>query len=208
MNVVPVLRAMHGGLTRRRVQAMVIFVVLLVSTGASVLGLALAVDSNAPFDHAFAVQRGADVAATIDSAATPAELAATRRLPQVTAAVGPFPQTTATLQVAGGGGCSNPTPGNPCYGAQTLAGMALAGRASPGGPVDDVVLQSGHWADRPGQVVLSSAEVYPNGNLPPGTGPGTVLEATGVPGTPTLTVVGVATSVTGSADGWVAPAVR
>jgi putative ABC transport system permease protein len=205
MNAVPVLRAMRGGLTRRRVQAMVIFVVLLVSTGASVLGLALAVDSNAPFDHAFAVQRGADVAATIDSAATPAELAATRRLPQVTAAAGPFPQATATLQLGGQSGCT-PTPGSPCYGAQTLPAMALVGRASSGGPVDDVVLQSGHWAGRPGQVVLSSAEVYPNGNLPPGTGLGTVLEATGVAGTPTLTVVGVATSVTGSADGWVAPA--
>jgi len=202
----PVLRAMHGALTRRLLQAVVIAVVLLVATGASVLGLALAVDSNAPFDHAFAAQRGADVTATIGSAATPAELAATGRLPQVTAAAGPFPQATATLQVAGESSCSNPTPGNPCNGAQTLPGMALVGRASPGGPVDDVVLRSGHWADRPGQVVLSSAEVYPNGNLPPGTGLGTELTATGVAATPTLTVVGIATSVTGSADGWVAPA--
>ena len=65
----PVLRAMRGALTRRRVQAAVIGVVLLVSTGASVLGLALAVDSNAPFDHAFAAQRGADATALVDSAA-------------------------------------------------------------------------------------------------------------------------------------------
>ena len=28
--------------------------------------------------------------------------------------------------------------------------MALAGRASPGGPVDDVVLNAGHWPDGPG----------------------------------------------------------
>jgi putative ABC transport system permease protein len=203
----PVLRAMRGGLARRRVQAVVIAVVLLVSTGASVLGLALAIDSNAPFDHAFAAQRGADVTATIDyPAATPAELAATRRLPQVTAAAGPFPEVTVALELGGQSGCSNPSPGNPCYGAQTPPAMTLVGRASPGGPVDDVVLQSGHWAQRPGQVVVSSAEVYPNGNLPPGTGPGTELAATGVAGTPALTVVGVATSVTGSADGWVVPA--
>jgi putative ABC transport system permease protein len=202
----PVLRAMRGGLARRRVQAVVIAVVLLVSTGASVLGLALAVDSNAPFDHAFAARRGADVTATIDSAvATPAEQAATRRLPQVTAAAGPFPQATATLQLGGQSGCS-PTPGNPCYGVQTLPAMTLVGRGSPGGPVDDVVLQSGHWAQRPGQVVLSSAEVYPNGSLPPGTGLGAVLTVTGVAGTPALTVVGIATSITGSADGWVVPA--
>jgi putative ABC transport system permease protein len=203
----PVLRAMRGGLTRRRVQAVVIAVVLLVSTGASVLGLALAIDSNAPFDHAFGAQRGADVTATIDPrAATPAELAATRRLPQVTAAAGPFAEATVALQLGSQSGCGNPTPGHPCYGAQNLPPMTLAGRASPGGPVDDVVLQSGHWAQRPGQVVLSSADVYQNGNLPGGVGLGTELTVTGVAGTPTLTVVGIATSVTGSADGWVVPA--
>jgi putative ABC transport system permease protein len=207
MKLGPVLGVMRGGLTRRRVQAVAIAVVLLVSTGASVLGLALAIDSNAPFDHAFAAQRGADVTATIDSSrATSAELAATRRLPQVTAAAGPFPEATVALQLGSQGGCSSPTPGNPCYGAQTRPAMTLVGRASPGGPVDDVVLQSGHWAQRPGQVVLSTAEVYPNGNLPPGTGLGTELMASGVAGTPTLTVVGIATSVTGSADGWVIPA--
>jgi len=203
----PVLRAMRGGLARRRVHVVVIAIVLLVSAGASVLGLALAVDSNAPFDHAFAAQRGADVTATVDSSlATPAELAATRRLPQVTAAAGPFPEATVAAQIGGQSGCGNPTPGNPCFGAQALPPMTLVGRASPGGPVDDIVLQSGHWAQRPGQVVLSSAEVYPNGSLPPGTGLGAELMVTGVAGTPVLTVVGVATSVTGSADGWVAPA--
>ena len=34
--------------------------------------------------------------------------------------------------------------------------MTLAGRAAPGGPVDDITLQSGHWARRPGQLVLAS----------------------------------------------------
>src|SRR6202034_2587970 len=180
MNVVPVLRAMRGGLTRRRVQAAVIIVVLLVSTSASVLGLALAVDSNAPFDQAFAAQRGADATTTVDSAAaSPAELAATRRVAQVIAAAGPFPEATATLQLGGQSGC-NPAPGNPCYGAQTLPAMTLVGRVSPGGPVDDVILRSGHWDDRPGPVVLFSAEVYPDGNLPPGTGLGARLIATGV----------------------------
>jgi putative ABC transport system permease protein len=55
----PVLRALRGGLTRRRVQTIVIALVVLISTGASVLGLALAVDSSAPFAHAFAAQREA-----------------------------------------------------------------------------------------------------------------------------------------------------
>ena len=65
--------------------------------------------------------------------------------------------------------------------------------------MDDLVIQSGHWARGPGQVVLSSSDE----NLPP-LPLGTQLTVTGVPGT--LTVVGVAASVTGSADGWVTPA--
>jgi putative ABC transport system permease protein len=197
--------AVRGGLARRRVQAAVIALVLLVSTGASVVGLALAVDSSAPFDRAFAAQHGADVAAAVDTAATtPAELAATTRLPQVTAAAGPFGEVTVTLSPGGQGGCGQPGPGNACGGGQSVPPMTLAGRASPGGPVDDVILQSGRWAVRTGEVVLSSADVYPDGNLPQGVGVGSVLTLTGSPGG-VLTVVGVATSATGSADGWVAP---
>jgi putative ABC transport system permease protein len=203
----PVLRALRGGLTRRRVQTIVIALVVLISTGASVLGLALAVDSSAPFAHAFAAQRGADVAAAIDPArATDSQLAATTRLPQVLAAAGPFAMATVTLSFGGSLSGCHPTPATPCFGKQTVPPMTLAGRASPGGPADDVTLQSGHWARRPGQLVLSSADAYPNGNLPPGVTVGAQLTVTGVPGTPRLTVVGIATSVTGSAGGWVVPA--
>ena len=65
--------------------------------------------------------------------------------------------------------------------------------------MDDLVIRSGHWARGPGQVVLSSSD----DSLPP-IPPGTQLTVPGLPGT--LTVVGVAASVTGSADGWVTPA--
>jgi putative ABC transport system permease protein len=87
-----VARAVRGGIgRRRRLQAMVIALVLVVSTASAVLGLALVVDSHATFDHAFAAQRGAHVVATVDtSRVTAAQLAATARLPQVTAAAGPF----------------------------------------------------------------------------------------------------------------------
>ena len=101
----PVSRAVRGGLGRRRVQTAVIGLVLLVSSVACVPGLALIVVSNSPFDHAFAAQRGAHVAAVIDpSRATPAELAATARLPQVSAVAGPFPEAIVTLKVASPGG--------------------------------------------------------------------------------------------------------
>ncbi len=95
MSAGPVSARARGGLARRRVQTLVIGLVLLVSTGASVLALALVADSTTPFDHAFAAQHGAHVVATVDPArATGAELAATTRLPEVTAAAGPFAEVT------------------------------------------------------------------------------------------------------------------
>jgi putative ABC transport system permease protein len=189
----PLLQALRGGLTRRPSQTIGISLVLLVSTGASVLGLALVVDSHGPFDHAFAAQHGADVVATIDSSkATSAELAASRRLPEVTAAAGPFAQVTLGSVVAGPGG-------------QPLRPMVLAGRASPGGPVDDVTLQSGHWADGPGEVVLNSDQLYPSGDVPSSVVPGSQIWMISLPQKPTLTVVGIATSVSDSADAWVTP---
>ena len=82
----PAVRAARGGLSGRRVQAVVIGLVVLVATAASTLALGLLVDSNAPFDHAFAAQHGSEVTAT--SKASPAQLAATARLPGVTAVAG------------------------------------------------------------------------------------------------------------------------
>jgi putative ABC transport system permease protein len=184
MSAGAVVRAAAGGLAGRRVQTVVTGLVLLVSVAASVLGLALAADSHASFDHAFAAQRGADVTATVNAyRATAADLAGTRRLPQVTGAAGPFAEATVPNRVDG---AEQPP-------------ITLAGRASPGGPVDDVVLQAGHWADGPGQLVLSA-------NSENGVPLGAVITVTGPRRTTTLTVVGVATSITNTADGWVAPA--
>jgi putative ABC transport system permease protein len=77
MRAAPVIRAVSGGVTRRKVQTVVIFTVLLVSTASATLGLGLLLDSNGPFQHSFAAQRGADVAASIDSTkATAGQLAA------------------------------------------------------------------------------------------------------------------------------------
>ena len=97
MKVIPAIRAARGGLSGRRVQAIVIGLVALASTAASTLALGLLVASNAPFDHAFAAQRGADVTATARASA--AQLAATTHLPGVTAASGPFPETTVAAQI-------------------------------------------------------------------------------------------------------------
>src|SRR5262249_18831923 len=86
----PVFRAVSGGVTRRKVQTVVIFTVLLVSTASATLGLGLLLDSNDPFHQASAARGGAEWTASIDAAkVTAGQLAATRRLPQVTAAAGP-----------------------------------------------------------------------------------------------------------------------
>ncbi len=63
----PAVKAARAGLTGRRVQAVVIGLVVLVSTAAATLALGLLVDSNAPFDHAFATQRGAHVTAAVNA---------------------------------------------------------------------------------------------------------------------------------------------
>ena len=95
MNTRPVIKAASGGVTRRLTQTVVIFLVLLISTAAATLGLALLANSSGPFDQAFAAQHGADVAATVNSArATAAQLAATSKQPGVTGAAGPFPEVT------------------------------------------------------------------------------------------------------------------
>jgi putative ABC transport system permease protein len=181
-----------GGLTRRKVQTVVIFTVLLVSTASATLGLGLLLDSNGPFQHAFAAQRGAEVAASIDSAkATAGQLAATGRLPEVTAAAGPFAEATITPRVSTQGGI-------------TLPSATVASRASPGGPVDDLTLDAGRWARRPGEIVLSRD--FQSGPTPVAQLIGSQITVTSAPGHPVLTVVGVAKSITDTADAWVLPA--
>jgi putative ABC transport system permease protein len=189
----PALRAARGGLSGRRVQTMVIGLVLLVSTAASTLALGLLVDSNAPFDHAFAAQHGSEV--TVTAKATTAQLVATDHLPGVTAAAGPFPETTVTAHIPvsappGQSGC----PGGCVFQTQ----LTVVGRPSPGGPVDDLTLESGHWPTQPDQVVLGDVHG-------PGESIGTQITIAGVPGSPTLTIVGFATSITQTAQAWVLP---
>jgi putative ABC transport system permease protein len=169
---------------RHKVQAIVIAAVLLVATASATLGLALLAAANGPFAHAFAAQRGADVTVTASAAhATDSELAATARLAGVAAAAGPFAETTGLAYFQG----------------QPWGQLRLVGRPAAGGPVDDLVLNAGHWADGPGQVVINGY----GGNQ--GLGLGNALQITTAPGKPRLTVVGFANSITSTADAWVSP---
>ena len=184
MNWFGAVRTATGGMLRHKVQAVVLGLVLLVSTASATLGLALLAASDAPFQHAFAAQDGAHLTVTVNPAhAGAAQLASTRSLHGVTAMAGPFGEATVPTQWSG----------------QDFGQLVLVGRASGGGPVDDAVLTAGHWVTRPGQIVLDA----PAG----GGGPvlGNTITVTGLKHPVKLTVVGFANSITYSADGWVAP---
>ncbi|MDX2700819.1 ABC transporter permease [Streptomyces ipomoeae] len=176
---------------RRRVQTVVMVLTTVMAVTASVLAVGLLVAARAPFDRAFATQRGAHLTGEFDAVkVTAAQLAATADAPGVTASAGPFltvsvrPRTVSHSDFVPAG--------------VDLPPLTVAGRADPGGPVDEIDLVEGDWATRPGQIVLA------DGGTPLRTG--ARLTFPDAPGSPTLTVVGTARSVTGTADAWVTPA--
>jgi putative ABC transport system permease protein len=177
-------RTATGGVMRHKVQALVIAMVLAVSTASATLGLALLSATNAPFDHAFASQHGADINLTVNTGrAAASELVSTSHLPGVTGMVGPFSETTVQTTWQG----------------QPFGQFTLVGRPAPGSSVDTLVLTGGHWITGPGQIVLNGT--------PGGFGPdvGSTLTVTGGRNPVKLTVVGFANSITNTADGWVSP---
>ncbi|MET0491650.1 MAG: FtsX-like permease family protein [Actinoplanes sp.] len=180
-------RVVRSGVGRRRVQTVVIALVVLIAVTAAVLGGTLLVASNRPFDRAFEQQRGAHLTAQFDAGkTTEAALTASARAAGVSAAAGPF--RTASI---------NPVDDH----GRPLPPATLVGRAEPGGDVDAVSLVSGRWATAPGELV-----VYGDGRLHgPMRDVGEVWKVSGRPGSPSLTVVGVARSVSETADGWVTP---
>jgi putative ABC transport system permease protein len=185
-----IIRAARGGLGGRRLQAVVIALVVLACTAASVLAVGMLVDSQSPFDRGFAAQHGADVNADMSlSAASTAQLAGSSHVSGVTAMAGPFPEITAagnfTIPGVSGSG---------------IIQVHLVGRSSPSGPLDDLTLKSGHWPTAPDQVIWSQA-----GPESGGLQIGSTVTFQGAPGSPTLTVVGFANSITNTADAWVLP---
>lgn len=184
-------KVVRAGVGRRRLQTAVMILTTLVAVTASVVAAGVLTASRAPFEHAMAERRGAHLAAQFDGGkVTGTQLAATSRASGVTAAAGPFrtlelrPRTvTASDGVPAG---------------VTLPALTVAGRADHQGPVDRLRLVAGSWATRPGQIVLTE------GDSP--LRPGARLSFPDLPGSPTLTVAGLARSVTGTADAWVTPA--
>jgi putative ABC transport system permease protein len=177
------LHAAWAGARRRRLQTLAVMIVVLASTTATMLSLAMVLQSHGAFQRVFDQRHGAHVVALFDPATTPAGALATPPS-QVSAHAGPFPVTQATFTVSG----------------LTLPPASVVGRADPQGPVDDLVLAAGRWPDGPGQIALSRDLVGKAVHL------GSTVTVAAAPGHPNLTVVGIASSISGSADAWVTPA--
>ncbi|RKN45957.1 ABC transporter permease [Streptomyces hoynatensis] len=157
----------------------------MMAVAAAVVAGSLMVAASAPFDHAFAHQHGAHLAAQFDASAVgEAELRDTGELPGVTASAGPFPSVA--LQPVGADGPALPT-------------LTVVGRPGPEAGVDDLDLRAGRWPTKPGEIVLSTSFAGPATLL------GTTLRASDEPGSQTLTVVGLAASSGRTADAWATP---
>ncbi|MCX5317896.1 FtsX-like permease family protein [Streptomyces sp. NBC_00154] len=177
-------KVVRSGVNRRRVQTLVIGLATMMAVAASVLGGSLLVVSGAPFDDAFAKQHGAHLSVQFDAGKVSAgQLSKSKDTEGVSGAVGPFRTATVTPRSDGAG------PGWP---------MTVVGRGDPGRDVDEVALLDGRWPAHSGEIVLSA-----NSSLFPTIG--MKLAFPDLSGGPTLTVVGVARSVTQTADAWVVP---
>jgi putative ABC transport system permease protein len=204
-----VLKAASGGVTRP-VQTVVIFLVLAAGAAAALLGLTLVTNSNELFLTAFTRSHGAQLAVTVSSAKlTSAQLAKTGQLPGVTQAAGPYPETY--IKLITGHATGRPPGGRKAPGGPLPHGqvnpvqvtpdmwLAVAGRRAPSGPLDDLTLQQGRWATRPGEIDIDP-HLAP---FPVAIG-GTVTVAS-APGRPKLTVVGFTSSIALDEAAWVAP---
>ncbi|MDI1465175.1 ABC transporter permease [Catellatospora sp. KI3] len=175
-----VLSAARAAVARRRLQTVIVGVVVLLSAATAVLGVGLLVSSHGPFDAAFAQARGSQVTATVRADVPADRLAATASAAGVAAAAGPF-----ELVTAGMSGMFGP-PG---------AEFVIVGRDAQAGPVDRLTLTDGAWLTGPGQIVLTRRTAGPETRI------GAEVTVNGA----SLRVVGMAASVTGTADAWVWP---
>jgi putative ABC transport system permease protein len=176
-------RVARAAIRRRRMQTIVIGVVVTVSTATIVVALALLSTATAPYDRAHAQQHGAHLVAAFDATAvSDAQLIRAAKAADVESYAGPYGQTT--LEVADGE--------KPAF----FPTLTVVGRANPDGAVDRLNLWQGRWATEPGEIVMGMRPG--NLDLPLGT-------RISVKGHSAFTVVGLAYSVTGSADAWVTP---
>ena len=127
-----------GDLRRRRLQAVVLAIVILLASGTTTLGLTLLQTSHDPWDRAFEAQRGAHLQVRFDSRKiSRSEVEQTPALVGASAWAGPWIAGGVTYQL----------------GARKFRPMTL-GRNSPEAPVEVIRLATGHWVQGLGEIVI------------------------------------------------------
>jgi putative ABC transport system permease protein len=180
-------RAARAAVSRRRLQTVVIGVVVGLSTTMAVVALGLLVAASGPFDRAYARQHGAHAVSAFDPArVSAARLTAAAGNPAVDAVAGPYGLAVRDLIID-------------AYGRHPFE-TTLVGRDDPGGPVDRLNVWRGRWVTAPGEIVFNTNPVE-SGDTAPALG-----SRIRVVDGPELTVVGLAFSVSDSAQAWVGAA--
>jgi putative ABC transport system permease protein len=177
-------------LRRRRVQAAVIFLTVLLAIATGTMALTLMSQTRDPYQAAFAAQRGAHLQVGFHADTDPKLLATTPAIIGASAAGGPYLATTLEFKHAG----------------QTFNVDAI-GRDNAGGDVEMLKITSGRWPRSNDEIVLtrsfSELNKFSIGDR---------IKVVSVASTPTLTVVGEVVDIDeGSADlssqhAWVLPA--
>lgn len=187
-------KVVRHGVSRRKVQSLVLTLTTLAAVAASVLSLGLIAAVQAPFDHAFSSRQGAHLVAQFDGTkATAAQLSATAHAAGVTATSGPY--QVANALTPDFGACGRDPNGN--VPARFLGpAQDVASRPAADAGLDQLLVDSGRYAASPNEIVMN---FVPDGCL------GKTMTFDDLPGKPAFTVVGTASSLSDSAQAWVTP---
>ena len=166
-------------LRRRRVQAAVIFLTVLLSIATGTMALTLMSQTRDPYQTAFAAQKGAHLQVSFHPTTDPQLLAATPAIIGASVAGGPYPATSLQFRHAG-----------------TTFNVEAFGRDSPGGDVEVLNVTSGRWPRANDEIVLTRSFSELNN-----VAIGDRIKVVSVVAAPTLTVVGEVVDIDeGSAD--------
>ncbi|MBS2535772.1 ABC transporter permease [Catenulispora sp. NF23] len=182
-------KVVRSGVSRRRVQSIVVALTTFGAVTSSVLSLGLLTAVQAPFEHAFSTRNGAHLAVQFDgSKVTAAQATATAHAAGVTEAAGPYP-IAAALDTAVGMDCPDKASAGTDNHAITVTTRPDLGSTSG---MDQLVLTQGRWPTGPGEIALP-ANSYADACF------GSSVVFSSLPSKPSFKVVGFAGSVTNSA---------
>src|SRR5438552_3617616 len=166
-------------LRRRRLQAAVIFITVLLAVGTGMMALTLLTQSRDPYQAAFAAQKGAHLQVYYDGATSREALASTPALIGASSFGGPYPSTTIEFQ----------------HGSRKFS-LDTFGRDNPGGDVEVLRITNGHWPTSNDEITLTRSFVELNS-----ISIGDRLKVVSVAQRPVLTVVAEVVDIDeGSAD--------